>query len=124
MYTFILRPCAPRFIRQNPVIPSSLRAWTTAANQPPCLFACPFFSIFLDTTLPLLFRVKSSLVNPPSVNLAVPFHTLRYDPVCIFRVTRLGFLTCVRRTARFALGALGFWARVALTAIVVVVSDK
>merc|ERR1719237_321578 len=82
------------------------------------LSAFPFANIFLDTTLPFLLSIKSALVNPPFVHLAVPFQTLRLDPVCIFLVTRFGFLTLVRRTAFLvAFGALGFTALAALGAL-------
>merc|ERR1719507_788493 len=104
-------------------MPSSLRAFITAFIQPLLpLSACPFLNIFLDTTLPFLLSIRSAFVRPPLVHLAVPFHTLRMDPVCIFFVTRFGFFTLVRRSAFFdafgalgltalaALGALGFWA--------------
>merc|ERR1719326_1947726 len=73
------------------------------------LSACPFLNIFFDTTLPCLLSIRSALTSPPFVHFAVPLQTLRLDPVSIFLVTRLGFLTLVRRTALFdALGALGF----------------
>merc|ERR1719411_1712472 len=89
----------------------------------PLLFCslCPFLCAFFDTTLPLAFNIKSAFIKPPLVYLLVPFHTFRYDPVCIFLVNFLGFFTFVRRTAllvdfgarglleaRAALGALGF----------------
>merc|ERR1719158_65465 len=79
---------------------------------------CIFLNCFLDTTLPRLFSIRSALVRPPLVHLAVPFQTLRMDPVCIFLVTRFGFFTLVRRTAFLvAFGALGFTALAALGAL-------
>merc|ERR550532_753664 len=73
---------------------------------------------FFDTTLPLLFKHRSAFTSPPLVYFAVPFQTLRYDPVCIFLVTRLGFFTWVRRTALFdAFGARGFVAFAAFGAL-------
>merc|ERR1719273_442417 len=83
--------------------------------------------IFLDTTLPFLFNIRSFLVSPPLVNMELPFQTLRIDPVCIFLVTRFGFFTLVRRTAFLdafgarglvaALGALGLAALRAFRAV-------
>merc|ERR1719507_2098614 len=99
-------------------MPSSLRAFITAFIQPLLpLSACPFLNIFLDTTLPFLLSIRSAFVSPPLVHFAVPFHTLRLDPVCIFLVTRFGFLTLVRRTAFLDLGALGLVALAAFGAL-------
>merc|ERR1719510_1893973 len=61
--------------------------------------------------------MRSAFTRPPLVNFDVPFQTLRKLPVCIFLVTRFGFLGLVRRTALFdALGALGLVAFAALGA--------
>merc|ERR1719419_1206500 len=88
-------------------------------QDPFFMFWLALASIFLETTLPLLLRQRSFLVSPPLVYTAVPFQTFLYDPVCIFLVTRFGFLarTALRADVDFGargfvtvLGALGFLA--------------
>merc|ERR1719193_638905 len=81
------------------------------------MFLFPFASCFLETTLPLLLMQRSFLVRPPFVYTAVPFQTLRFDPVCIFFVTRLGLRARMALRTLLALGARGFEAFAAFGAL-------
>merc|ERR1719412_2792135 len=122
-----LMPSAPLLIVTKPVMPNCLRAFFSADCH---LLRLVFFfdaaNLFLETTLPLLFRHRSALVSPPLVYVLVPFHTLRYDPVIIFLVTFLTFLALLTfdalgalaflATRLVAFGAFGFDARRALRA--------
>lgn len=41
---------------------------------------CPIACFLRDTTLPLIFFIKSDLVKPPEVLDALPLYTWRFDP--------------------------------------------
>jgi len=79
----------------NPVMPSSLRACSTASHhllRP--LFLNAFLAFdedFLYTIFPCLLIIKSFLVSPPEVYNRVPFQTCRLLPVWDFLVILFGF---------------------------------
>jgi len=79
----------------NPVMPSSLRACSTASHH---LLSPLFLNFlrctdedFLETILPCLLIIKSFLVSPPEVYILVPFQTWRLEPVWDFLVILFGF---------------------------------
>merc|ERR1719225_1881683 len=65
-----------------PLIPSDLRAAATAFNHLPIpFFANNFFpaaDLFLETTFPDLFFIRSLFFKPPTVDALLPLNTLDF----------------------------------------------
>merc|ERR1712038_1233864 len=80
-------------IAQNPVMPSSLRAFFVATTQAFSLLVAHFFleaaDIFFDTILPFLFWARSLCFKPPAVFALRPANTdsLARGPLAILDTT-------------------------------------